>query len=197
MKFKIFGTEIYISFLFFAVITVMLATDKTGLLLPALFAVFAHETAHLFIMWVLDAAPKRIKLIPASVQISTSISKRYRNDILVSLAGPLVNLILFGTLYLNYLFYENILTLYYALLNLVIGLFNLIPVAGLDGGNILFSLLCKYKDINKATLIMKFITIIIALTVIIIAVMLTIKGKLNISLYIMGIYLFIMSLVKL
>lgn len=197
MKFKLFGTEIYLSFLFMAAITVMLATDKTGYMLPALFAIFLHEAAHLFMMWLLECAPKRIKLIPASVQISTSLSKRYKNDVLIALSGPCANIVVFATLYFNYLAYKNEVTLYFALLNLVIGVFNLLPVKGLDGGTVLYSILCKYTDVNKACLIMRLITIILAISVISVAVLLTVKDKLNISLYIMGIYLLIMSLIKL
>lgn len=197
MKFKLFGTEIYLSFLFMAAITVMLATDKTGYMLPALFAIFLHEAAHLFMMWLLECAPKRIKLIPASVQISTSLSKRYKNDVLIALSGPCANIVVFATLYFNYLAYKNEATLYFALLNLVIGVFNLLPVKGLDGGTVLYSILCKYTDVNKACLIMRLITIILAISVISVAVLLTVKDKLNISLYIMGIYLLIMSLIKL
>ena len=124
MKFRLFGTEIYISFLFAAVITVMLATDKTGLIIPALFAVIMHEIGHLFAMWVLECAPKRIKLIPASVQITSSFSGRYKNDIIVAVCGPAVNFVLFFTLYFNYLAFKNQLVLYCALLNLIIGLFK-------------------------------------------------------------------------
>jgi len=196
VKFKLFGTEIYLSFLFMAFITAMLATDKTGFMLPTLFAVLMHEFGHLFIMWVLDCTPKRIKLIPASVQIVNSFSRGYKNDILIALSGPCVNLLLFSVLYYNYLCFKNEFTLYFALLNLLIGVFNLLPVKGLDGGTILFSLLCKFTDINRAVLIVKLITAIFALAVIITAVLLTIGGKLNASLYIIGIYLLIMCLIK-
>lgn len=196
MKFKLFGTEIYLSFLFMAFITVMLATDKTGFMLPTLFAVLMHEFGHLFIMWVLDCTPKRIKLIPASVQIVNSFSRGYKNDILIALSGPCVNLLLFSVLYYNYLCFKNEFTLYFALLNLLIGVFNLLPVKGLDGGTILFSLLCKFTDINRAVLIVRLITVIFALAVIITAVLLTLGGKLNASLYIIGIYLLIMCLMK-
>ena len=197
MSFKLFGTEIYISFLFAALITIMLATDRTGFMLPALFAVFAHELGHLFAMWVLECAPKRIKLIPASVQITSSFTKRYKTDILVSLSGPLANILLFVTLYINYIAFKNQAVLCYALLNIVIAAFNLLPFVGLDGGTILYTLLCKNNDINKAAVIMKIITIISSALLIAAAVILTIKHKINISLYIIGIYLFVMSLVKL
>lgn len=196
MKFKLFDTEIYLSFLFLAVITVMLATDKTGYMLPTLFAISVHEAGHLFMMWLLECAPKKIKLIPASVQISMSMSKRYRNDVLVALSGPLVNLVIFFTLYFNYFAYKNETVLVFALLNLVIAIFNLLPVKGLDGGTVLFCFLCKNLDINKATLVMRLITLILASSVIVLAVILTLKQKVNISLYIMGIYLFIITLVK-
>ncbi len=196
MKFKLFGTEIYLSFLFLAFLTVMLATDKTGFMLPTLFAVLMHECGHLFIMWVLDCSPKRIKLIPASVQIVNSFSKGYKNDILIALSGPCVNLLFFGVLYYNYLCFKNEFTLYFALLNLLIGVFNLLPVKGLDGGTVLFSCLCRLTDVNKAVLIVRLITVIVALAVIITAVLLSIGGKLNVSLYIIGIYLLIMCLIK-
>ena len=196
MRFKLLGTEIYISFLFAAVVTVMLATDRTGLILPALFAVIIHEIGHLFAMWVLECAPKQIRLIPTCVQITNSFSKKYKNDIIIAISGPLVNFVLFVTLYFNYLAFKNELTLYYALLNLIIGVFNSLPVKGLDGGTILFSILAAKIEYNKASLIVKAITLIIAVLIVSCAVYLTIKSKVNISLYIIGIYLFISAIIK-
>ena len=184
MKFKLLGTEIYISFLFCAVVTIMLLTDKTGLMLPTLFAIFSHEIGHLFMMWVIDCSPKRIKLIPASIQITTPFQKRYQNDILVSLSGPAVNIVLFLTLYFNYLAFANKTTLYFAVLNLVIGLFNLMPVKGLDGGTILYCILAKVKGVDKAALILKIITLSLAFLIIILALTLSLRGKFNISFYI-------------
>lgn len=196
MKFKLFGTEIYISFLFCAVITLMLLTDKTGYMIPTLFAILMHEMGHLFMMWVVDSAPKRIKLIPASIQITTPFQKRYRNDMLISLAGPLVNIVLFLTLYFNFLTFRNQTTLYFALLNLVVALFNLLPVKGLDGGTILYCILSKYKDSNRASIILKYITLAASAVIIVTAITLSIRGNINISFYIVGIYLLIASLVK-
>lgn len=196
MRFKLFGTEIYISFLFAAVITLMLLFDRTGMAVPALCAVILHETAHLFAMWALECAPKKIKLIPASVQITTNFTRQYKNDIIIAACGPFANLILFLTLYFNYLAFKNETTLYYALTNLLIGAFNALPVAGLDGGTILFSALAKKYPPNRAALTVKIITVLAAITAIAIAIVLTVKGKLNITLYIIGIYLIVMCIIK-
>ena len=196
MKLKLLGTEIYISFLFMAVISLMLATDRTGLLLPTLFAVLMHEIGHLFAMWVLDCSPKQIKLIPASVQITAPLTSKYKNDIIIAIIGPIVNLLLFFVLYINFLCFKNSIILNYALINLLITIFNLMPVIGLDGGTILFSVLAKKTEYNKAILTLKIITLIVAAAVIFLAVTLTIRGKINISLYIIGIYLVIASIIK-
>lgn len=196
MKLKLLGTEIYISFLFMAVICVMLATDRTGLLLPTLFTVLMHEIGHLFAMWVLDCSPKQIKLIPASVQITAPLTSKYKNDIIIAIIGPIVNLLLFFVLYINFLCFKNSIILNYALINLLITIFNLMPVIGLDGGTILFSVLAKKTEYNKAILTLKIITLIVAAAVIFLAVTLTIRGKINISLYIIGIYLVVASIIK-
>ena len=196
MKFKFLGTEIYVSFLFMAVVTVMLATDKTGMVLPSLFAVIMHETGHLFAMWVLDCAPKQIKLIPASVQITEDITNRYRTDIAVALCGPLTNLLLFGVFYFNYLSFKNDIVLCYALINIIIGIFNLLPVTGLDGGTVLLSVLAKNIDYNRARCILRIITLVTAAAILFVGVMFTLRGKLNISIYIFGLYLLVMSILK-
>lgn len=196
MKFKLLGSEIYISFLFVAVISLMLATDKTGLALPTLFAVSLHEIGHLLAMWIVGTPPKSIRLIPASVQITRSISSRYKNDIIVALSGPLVNFALFLTLYINYLIFGNKGILYYSLINLIVGLFNLLPVTGLDGGTVLFSVIAKKRDINKAMLTLRIISLCLGAVCLFLAITLTLRGKLNVSVYIISVYLFLSVLIK-
>ncbi len=196
MKFKAFGTQIYISFFFAAAVTLMLACDRTGFMLPTLFSVTVHEAAHLFTMWVLDCAPKSVRLIPASVQINSKFSFRYKNDVLIAITGPAANILLFICLYFNYAAFGNMSVLIFALLNLIYGIFNLLPVKGLDGGTILNAVLCKFKGPDKAAVIMKIITLSLAVAVIFVAVTLTFRYRLNISIYIVGIYLLIMGLMK-
>ncbi len=196
MKFKLFGTEIYISFLFLAMVTVMIAFDKTGLIVPTLFSVLCHELGHLFCMWALGSTPKRIKLIPASVQITDSITSRYKTDNIVSLCGPLVNILLFAVFYINYSIWRNTQVLIFALLNLILGLFNLLPVKGLDGGRILHNIIAQKRDIARADLILKLLGIIFSAILITLAVILHFKDKLNLSIYILGIYFLILSLSK-
>ena len=162
----------------------MLAFDRTGLILPTFFAVSAHEIGHLFAMWALDCEPKQIRVIPASIQVVSSFSKQYKNDIIIAICGPLVNYILFLTFYFNYLAFKNELVLYYGLLNLIIGVFNSLPVCGLDGGTVLYSILAKKGNTSRALLTVKLITVITAVIIFFAAIVFTIKGKFNLSFYI-------------
>ena len=196
MKFSFLGTKIYISFFFMAAITIMLASDRTGYMLPTLFAIIIHEAAHLFVLWVQDCSPLSVRLIPSSVQINKRFSFSPKNDILIAAAGPVANFLVAACLYFNFAAFGNFTVLCYSLLNLIIGCFNLLPVKGLDGGTILYTLLCKFKGQDKANLIMRIITLILAAAVIFVAVTLTFRHKFNISIYIVGIYLFIMALMK-
>ncbi len=95
MRFRLFGTEIYVSFLFCAVIAFMLATDRTGLCIPTIFAIFIHETGHLFAMWVCECQPKSIMLVPASVKITRAFPKVKNGEIIIALSGPLSNIVIF------------------------------------------------------------------------------------------------------
>ncbi|MGI6279281.1 MAG: site-2 protease family protein, partial [Acutalibacteraceae bacterium] len=99
-------------------------------------------------------------------------------------------------LYFNYLAFKNETILYYGLINLLVGLFNLLPVAGLDGGTVLYSIIARKSDPNRAMLTIKIITASIAVSVFILAVTLTLRGEVNLSLYIIAVYLFLGVLLK-
>lgn len=196
MRFKLFGTEIYVSFLFAAVIAFMLATDRTGLVIPTFFAVFIHETGHLFAMWLLGCRPKSIRLIPASVQIIRGFSSRPYGEAVVALCGPAANIAVFLSLLLNYYYCSSENSLIFGLLNLIIGVFNLLPVSGLDGGTLLASALARVMDPQKAEGIVKIITAVMALLAFIAGVYIWVSGKLNLSVFIVALYLLICCIIK-
>ncbi len=197
MRFRFFGTEIYISFLFSAVIAFMIATDRTGLVIPTLFSVLLHEVGHLIFMWIFECEPKSIKLVPASISITRGMSAKKYGDLLISLAGPMVNLIMFCSLYVNFLITKSAFSLDCALINLAFFTFNMLPVSGLDGGTILKIILSKkLKDPLKAERIVRIVTLAVGLLVSIIGITLIINGELNISVFIVAIYIIISAFIR-
>jgi len=196
MKFKLFGTEIYISFLFAALITFMIATDRTGLIIPTFFAVVLHEMGHLFAMWVTECTPNSINLIPASIQIIRGFSKKKYGETVIALCGPIANFVIFLGTYINYLKTNNENIITFGLLNLIIGLFNLLPVWRLDGGTVLFNLLNRFFGVVKAERAVKVTTLITAISIFIVGIFAALKGFFNPSVFIIAIYLLISVIIK-
>ncbi len=196
MKFKILGTEVYISFLFCAVFCFMLAIDRTSLVVPTFFAVFIHEGGHLLAMWASNCQPKAIRLIPTSVQVVRAFSTKRYGEVAITICGPAANLVVFASLLANYLIFDSTQSLKFAILNLVIAAFNLLPVYGLDGGNLLIILISKFTDVYKAESIVKVITVIFALIIFLLGVYLWVSGTVNISVFIVAVYLAVCGLVK-
>lgn len=88
--------------------------------------------------------------------------KRIRRDlILTSIAGPFANIVLafiFGLIFKFLIYpspklsvsYLNVFVQYGVIINIVLAIFNLIPIPPLDGSKILFSIIFKYpQDILK------------------------------------------------
>lgn len=196
MSFTIFNTKIKISFLFMVTLCILLLWDKTGFVLPMLLAVLLHEAAHLSVMWAVGCAPKEINLCPGSVQILSSPVKR-KPEILILLMGPAINILVFIVLWLA--FEKTVYTgvLEFAVINLIYGVFNLVPVRNLDGGSIVEVILTEFLGFQKARIILNIITVVFAVAILLLALFFSLNGDINYSLYIMVLYLFIPIIFKL
>lgn len=174
----------------------MLVVDRTGLIIPTLFAVFIHESGHLLAMWAADCQPKSIKLIPASVQIIRAFSSKKHGEAAIAFCGPAANIVMFGVLYANSAIFKNNQSLIFAILNLVIATFNLLPVTGLDGGTLLTIFLAKFTNIYKAESIVRIITVAFAFVAFVFGVYLWASETVNISVFIVSVYLAVCGLIK-
>ncbi len=106
-----------------------------------------------------------------------------KTELSMALAGPIFSLALAGIFYEASLFISNIfvqtITTYLYQLNLVLGLFNLIPGYPLDGGRAFRAILyAYYKDLRKATKIASLCGRIVAVILILLGVVYFIQGGL-------------------
>lgn len=124
-----------------------------------LFAII-HELSHLLVGFLLGFEPNKIELNPFGLSIGFKLNLKDYNrkikkaniieekKIIVSMAGPIVNLlIIFIVNSLNINIYEKTMIIYS---NLLLVLFNTLPILPLDGGRILKGILHIYFGKNKA-----------------------------------------------
>ena len=106
--------------------------DRDALLPMALAACAAHELGHLAAVRLLGGSVKQIRLTAVGAEIVLSEPLGYWQEGASALAGPGVNLLLaLGCC-------GSGRWAAFAGLNLVLALFNLLPVGGLDGGRALY-----------------------------------------------------------
>lgn len=104
---------------------VLAALDRSGSVLPILLAMAVHELAHLAAVRLCGGQVRSLTLCFADLRIRAD-GLGYRQELLVALAGPLVNLVcgaLFGQRFAAFAAYS-----------LLLGLYNLLPIWPLDGG---------------------------------------------------------------
>lgn len=172
---------------------------KFGSLFAAyLVSILLHELGHAIVAKKLGYKLNSIKLMPYGTQLSIeSQIESYKDDLIISFAGPFVNLVLIIlTLALWWLFPSiYVYTELFVMANLINLLFNLLPVFPLDGGRIVLNLLSRKINRKTAYKLMQTLGAIIA---ILFFLMFLISGfyKLNVTFFIISFFLMESSLSK-
>lgn len=170
-------------------------TDQLKLYILIMVFAFIHELAHLICGFFLGFKPCTLRIIPFgfSIEFKTNIEdynkKVMKSNLLslkqlfIALAGPIINIII---VIIGLIFKIN-LNIIYA--NLLIALFNLLPIYSLDGGRILKNILRIFLGHKLAA---RYINIISNITFILLTILFSIYIIIlkNISLFIIIIYLF-------
>ena len=115
--------------------------EGVGLLSWGLLACAVHELGHIAAALALGGQAERLSLtvVGAELTFSYRAPLTYGQDSLVALAGPAANLLLGGLFFAL----DRYLP---AILSLVVGAFNLLPILPLDGGRVLYGLLADRLD---------------------------------------------------
>lgn len=125
-----------------------------------MFFAILHEFGHLLAGLLLGMKPEKMEIMPYGVAISFKITQKDYNKkikngnlleikkIIVALAGPMTNLfILLIATQLKINIFEGLMVLY---ANLLLILFNLLPIYPLDGGRIVRGILHIFFGKRKA-----------------------------------------------
>lgn len=132
IDFKIKNISIKISFSFFSLFAVLFYSNESSKILMALFSCILHEIGHILLMCLFKCPPRQLIFYGGGMKLTPNCRLiSYKKEIAVLSAGCIINLVLgFLLIYIN-TFIE------FAVANITLGLFNLLPFRAFDGGQII------------------------------------------------------------
>lgn len=198
MTFRIGKLNIGLSFPLVAIMTAVIIFDTTMSVIICFIAIIMHETGHLAALAFYGSLPKRINLTLFDIAIidSGKYTRNTKQELVVVLAGVTVNFILAVIFYIlfrctNLIFFRNM-----AVSNATLGVFNILPVDSLDGGQALFIILTKHFSIYRSMMILDIISFIVLIPVACIGFIVLLRSKYNFTLLLTALYLIAVILLK-
>ena len=199
MKLRLFGYEITVSYYFGVMLPLAFLLDATGAVLFGLFAAAVHELGHLWMMRLLKCPKCRIQITVFGIKMVQEEYGGYGffRDCLISMAGPAANLILFVLFSaLGGVLPQGGPENMPALSQLAIGLFNLLPVYPLDGGQALYSFLCTKMTLHAAGRVSQLISFLFLLPVAYLGFLTLFQSRYNLSILLIAGYLVFLLVLK-
>ena len=192
LKFK--RISVAFDFSFFATVTLLMLLSGTNVSL-GLAACLWHELGHLAVMGIKKVSVKKVLFYGAGIKIIPDKSfdlADFRTELAVLLAGSGANFIAAAGLWLCGDLHMKL----FAVINAVIGAFNLLPLQSLDGGKIIVSLIRRFCDYDRACQLELWFKRINGILIIAVLIAFAVSQRGNLTLYITLCYLLVVSLSK-
>ena len=198
MTFKIRDLCIELSFPLVALMTAVIIFDTSMSVIICFASVIAHETGHLLAMRHFRSYPQKIKLTLFDIAIidRKKITLSDNAELIITLAGVTVNFFLSAISYFILYFTPNSYIEIFLNTNLTLGLFNILPIDTLDGGQALFILLSKKFSPFTSMKILDIISFIILIPVAVMGFLVLLQSKYNFTLLLTALYLITVILLK-
>lgn len=190
MKAKFLGVEFFVSYPAVAFLSIAIICDKKGAVLLCFVSSILHEIGHIVAMKLKGAKLNSVAFNLGDVAINADCTMlSYSEEIFVSVSGVAVNLVV--SLLSFILFFMSKSQPWYdlGLTNALLGVFNLLPVRFLDGGQLLTLLLQKSFTTNFSERIVNILTVIFLVPIGTLGLIFLFNSNYNYSLFFAALYL--------
>ncbi len=191
MVFSVCGVKIEVTFLFMALITFVISLNVPSNVLITIFSSLVHESGHLLMMTAVGNKPQAVSFEITGMNIIRQPDYKIsvKNEILIALGGPIANLMCFAISVVSLCFNKNENILTFGCVNLILMIFNLLPIKQLDGGMALYFILSKKYDNNISSNILKITSVFFIAVIYLWGIYVLVSSGYNISLIIIAIFL--------
>lgn len=182
LEWRLCGVRCRLSLLFPALVTALLLWRPDGLAVSCLLASFIHEGGHLLAMLLVGVPPQRCTVGAFGLRLDLDNTLvGYRKNLLISVAGPLVNGVSAALLF--WMGRSDA-----AAVHLMLAGLNLLPASALDGGELLHSSVCLLGMEPLADAVLRFTSALVLLPLATVSLWLCIREQ-NPTLLIVSVYL--------
>lgn len=188
MKFNAFGVCFEFSFIAVALLSLVLLLDKSGKVAMCIMSAFIHECGHITALMINRVKIKSIRLRTFDILIDASKRESFLCDFTVTLFGPVFNLI-FALIFFK-VYYPFFVS------NVVLAVFNLLPLETFDGGHALKLILNRffsYKTVNTVLLVL---SLLLLIPMLLLGILVLFYSKYNYSLLLIALYLLAILFIK-
>ncbi len=190
MEFKLKDINIKISFTFLSIFLIFIVTDKVKIYLITLSSAMLHELVHIVFIYLYGMKLESVcvSLFGGNIKRKSGQCSDYKKEAIINLSAPITNIVVGAILSIFYGINNS-----FALVNLTLGIFNIIPFHTFDGGAGLKCFLSYYFSEKTTENILTTVSVIITLFFTYISITAIIISK-NFTLFALSIYM-ILSLI--
>lgn len=196
MKLRTKALTLEISFPLAAAVTAVLIIDSSAAV--CLLCAVIHECGHLAALYRFGAFPKRISLSLFDIAISDSRKplRKMSEELTVILAGITANITAMILFICIRLYFPSDFADDMIYSNLILALFNGLPVCSLDGGQALYIILCRRLKLRYAEIAADIISFAVLLPLLATGFLLLIRTGYNFFLLLAAAYLMLLLILK-
>ncbi len=191
-------THYRVDFTFGLTVTLMLLLCREDTVILCLVSSMLHEFGHLFFMYIFHQRAESVTFGAFGIRIQrrSSCILSYNKEAVIASGGILINFLIAFFSYLYYYLQSSSFALKLMGVNIIIALFNMIPIEVLDMGRVIRYTLLSFTGENLCDRILKIVSVIFVNALAVATVCCSIFIGINISLIAVTLYLYIITLIK-